>query len=130
MPGIEIYISKLDLDAAYHRLHVLAAMAVMTLTILKKIAYILLCLPFGVANEPNNFCLISELIIDLTNDILRDKTWSPRAIHSLLKTRFNPPSPSSSKSMQNTRPLFVKVLFHPEIADGYFDDIITVMLNK
>ena len=90
-PGIAIYISKLDLDAAYRRLHVLAAMAVMTITIIKKIAYILLRLPFGVANGLNDFCLISEPIIDFTNDILRDKTWSPQAIHSPLKLRFKPP---------------------------------------
>ena len=65
---------KLDLDKAHRRIKVLAAMAVMTILIIKKIAYILLYLPFGVANGPNVFSLIGVLIINLTNDILRDET--------------------------------------------------------
>ena len=54
-PQVRILICKLDLDAAYMRLHVLAAMAVLTITIIRNIAYILLRLPFGVANGPNDF---------------------------------------------------------------------------
>ena len=71
--------------------NVLASMAIMTIKIIKKIVYILLRLPFSVAKGPNDFCLISEPIIDLTNVILRDKTWSPQAIHSPLKARFKLP---------------------------------------
>ena len=129
-PGISIYISKLDLDTAYHRLHLLAVMAVMTIIIIKKIAHILLHLPFGVANGPNNFYLISKPIIDFTNDILWGKTWSPQATHSSLKPRFKLPSRSSNKAIQHAHPLFVDVPFHPEIVDGYIDDIITVMLDQ
>ena len=65
---IDAYIIKLDLDAAYRCLH--------------KIAYILLRLPFGVVNIPNNFILLSEPIMDLTHDILRDDKWDPAEIHS------------------------------------------------
>ena len=72
-PSKQIFITKLDLDSAYRRLHVIAAMSVLTITILKKIAYILLRLTFGVANDPNDFSLLSEPIMDLTNNILRDK---------------------------------------------------------
>ena len=77
------------MDAAYRQLHVIAAMAVLTITILKKIAYILLRLPFGVANGPNDFSLLSEPIMDLTNDILRDKEWDPTEIRSPLQPELN-----------------------------------------
>ena len=73
-PQIIILLTKLDLDAAYRRIHVLAAMAVLTITIIKKIAYILLRLPFGVANGPANYSLVSESIFNLTNKILDDNT--------------------------------------------------------
>ena len=47
--------TKLDLDAAYRRLHMLAKMAVLTMTIIKRMAYILMRLPFGEANAPTTF---------------------------------------------------------------------------
>ena len=81
----------------------LAAMAVMTVVIIKKIAYILLRLPFGMANGPNNFCFISEPIIDLTNEILRNATWSPTTTHSSLRLRFKNPKKSLHKKLQQAR---------------------------
>ena len=84
-PILRIFITKLELDAAYVQLHVVAVMVVLTIKILKKIAYILSCVPFGVANGPNDFSLVSELIMDLTNDILRDKSWDPSVIYSPLQ---------------------------------------------
>ena len=68
---------KLHLYAAYHYLHMLARIAVLTMTIIKRIAYILMHLPFGVANGPHNFCLLSEPLIDLVNDILRNELFDP-----------------------------------------------------
>ena len=72
-PQLVIFLIKYDLDAAYRRLHVMAKMAALAITILKNIAYILLRLPFGVANGPSDYCIISKPVIDLANDILRDE---------------------------------------------------------
>ena len=69
-PAVIILLIKFDLDAVYRRLHVVAKMAALAIIILKNIAYILLRLPFGVANGPNDYCVISEPIIDLANDLL------------------------------------------------------------
>lgn len=77
-------ITKLDIDTAYQRCHVVAKFAVTTITIIKNIAYILLRLPFGVANGPSNFGTISEPIMDLSNDILQDTTWDPKTTYSPL----------------------------------------------
>ena len=130
-PCMRILICKLDLDAAYRRLHVLAAMAVLTITIIRKIAYILLRLPFGVANGPNDFSIVSEPIMDLTNDILRDDTWDPNDIHSPLQSIFKQPLTRypTNTPFGRARKLFVPVPFHWAVADGYIDDIITVILD-
>ena len=131
-PQLRILITKLDLDAAYRRLHVVAAMAVLTITIIKKIAYILLRLPFGVANGPNDFSLVSELIIDLTNNILHDESWDPADIHSPLQPEFDTKNEryDSNTPFGQANKLFVPVPFHPAAADGYIDDIVTAMLDK
>ena len=54
-PSVCIFLSKLDIDAAYRRIHVTAKMAMLAITIIKRIAYVLLRLPFGVANGPADF---------------------------------------------------------------------------
>ena len=130
-PNLRILICKLDLDAAYRRLHVLAAMAVLTITIIRKIAYILLRLPFGVANGPNDFCLVSEPIMDITNDILRDESWDPNEVHSPLQHKFKQPNERYSKDTPfgKARSLFVPVPFYWATADGYIDDIITLIVE-
>ena len=96
-PLIRILLIKADLDAAYWRLHVMAKMAVLTITILHRIAYILLRLPFGVANGPSDYCQVSEPIIDLTNDMLRDKTWHLSETYSPLRSKFEKPNNCYSK---------------------------------
>jgi len=83
-PSICILITKIDLDAAHRRIHVIARMAPLAITIIKIIAYILLHLQFGVANGPSDYSLISAPIFDLANDILCNKIWDPTEIHSQL----------------------------------------------
>ena len=130
-PRIRIFITKIDLDAAYRRIHVVTRMAALAITIIKRIAYILLRLPFGVANGPSDYSIVSETIFDLTNDILHDDTWDPDDVHSPLQPQFDtatshyPPSTPFAAA----DPLMVTVPFHPAAADGYIDDIITVMLE-
>ena len=83
-PSIRILITKIDLDVAYRRIHVVTRMAALAITAIKRIAYILLHLPFGVVNGPSDYSIISEPIFDLTNDILHDETWDLTEIHSPL----------------------------------------------
>ena len=130
-PHLMILLIKYDLDAAYRRLHLTALMALLTITIIKEIAYILLRLPFGVANGPNDYGTISEPIFDLTNEILQDETFNPSEIHSPLQKdmatqkEYNP----KDTPFGVAAPLIVNVPFHFAKADGYIDDIITVVLN-
>ena len=131
-PAVPIYIMKLDLEAAYRRMHVTAKMALLAITIVGELAYILLRLPFGVANGPNDYGYVSEPIMDLTNDILRDDSWDPNVIYSPLRDTLATPHQSTdtnSASFGKARPLLVEVPFFPAIADGYIDDIVTVFLG-
>ena len=70
--------------------------------------------------------------MDLTNDILYDKSWDPSTTYSILRSRF---SISNARYHKDTpygkaRPLFVNVPFYQAIVDGYLDDIIAAILDK
>ena len=107
-------------------------MAVLASIILKKIAYILLRLPFGVANGPNDFSLVIESIMDLTTDILLDESWDPSVIHSLLQPEFNTKSDryGDNTPFGTANKIFAPMPFHPVVVDGYLDDIVTAMIDK
>ena len=51
---------------------------------MKQAWYILLSirLPFGGSPCPSEFCLLSDIITDLVNDLLSCKTWDHRTVHS------------------------------------------------
>ena len=131
-PHLMILLIKYDLDSVYRRLHVVAKMAVLAITILKQLAYILLRLPFGVANGPSDYCVISEPIIDLANDILRDESWDPRTVHSPIRLNLDKPtSPlKDTTPFATARPLFVPTPYFPAVVDGYIDDLISVVVAK
>ena len=106
-----ILLIKYDLDSAYRRLHVTGKMASLAVTILNGLVYALLRLPFGAANGPSDYCTISEPVIDLANDILRDTSWQPDEIHSPLQSDLDDPVSSNSDDspLGTARPLFVNV---------------------
>ena len=69
--------------------------------------------------------------MDLTNDILRDKTWDLISIHSPLQQQFKPPNNSYNHDIPfaKARKLFVHISFHWVVADGYINEIITVIFD-
>ena len=73
---------KRHLDAAYQRLHAVTNNAIRAITILKGLAFIILCLPFGAATGPTLYSQVSKSIFDQTNDLLEDKTWDLYMLHS------------------------------------------------
>ena len=91
-PKFRILLIKIDLDAAYRRLHVKAAIALLTITIIEKLAYVLLHLPFGVANGSNDYSLVSEPLFDLTMIYYR-------TVHSSRKHCIHP----SGRNLRNQK---------------------------
>jgi hypothetical protein len=52
-------------------------LVVQCICVFGSLAYLLLRLPFGAAAAPAEFCVASEALCDLMNDLLADPTWDP-----------------------------------------------------
>ena len=129
-PDTPILLSKTDLDSAYRRMHSNWHWAVQCICIIGDLAYLLLRLPFGAAAAPAEFCVASEIVCDVANDLLADPTWDPSVTH----TPYHPllPSPAlidDESPFATALPLDVTP---PHVSDTccdvYIDDLITVGL--
>ena len=129
-PKKKIYMSKYDLDAAYRRLHVSPIQNLQCVTIINKIAYIPLRLPFGVAAGPSVYSTMSETIFDLTNDLLNDKTWNLKELNSPIIDKLHPPqSLDDSIQFGEAEELDVYIPPRTSFCDGYIDDFLSVGLD-
>ena len=131
-PNKRILMAKHDLDSAYRRLHWHAKCALLCITVVSNIAYILTRLCFGIASGPNEWCLISELMVDFATALIEDNTWDPEEL-------FNPNENipldidyvDSSVKIENVK----KVIFEnrktkKSYIDGYIDDLLTIILEE
>jgi hypothetical protein len=73
-PDQPILMSKADLDAAYRHVHMAWHLAIQCIVFLGGIAYLLLCLSFGAAATPAEFCVMSDIVCDVANALLQDTT--------------------------------------------------------
>ena len=129
-PTIPILMTKYDLDAAYRRIHVALRFAILCITVIGRIAFLLLRLPFGTTPAADQFCTVSELVTDLAQEITEDKSWNPENLKSDLSHLIpSPESPKSVPPLESTpSPLFVPVIAKHISSDVYIDDIITTVL--
>ena len=129
-PNKKIFMSKYDLDAAYRRLHVKPSHNLQCVTIIDKMAYIPLRLPFGVAAGPSVYSTMSETIFDLTNDLLNDKKWNLDDLHSPLLNKLQKPEPlDDSIPFGPAEVLAVYIPSRTSFCDGYIDDFLSVGLE-
>ena len=127
-----IWIRKDDAKSAYRRVHLNAETAVQSAVQLEieGVTYILLALrlPFGGSPCPSEFCLVSDIIADATNDLFACKHWDPNSVHSKYVSKIPKPQ-SLPKSIQFGPALPTSV---PNMekdncsADVFIDDIITL----
>ena len=127
-----ILVTKRDLKDAYRRVHTWEHMAAACMVLVAKYVLLLLRLPFGSTPAPGEFCLGSEMIVDLSNDILDTNQWE--------HTEFNIPYrhlipkillPPKLTSPVLALPLDVPVPYRPKgRSDGYVDDMWTACLHK
>ena len=130
-PTTIIYLMKYDFDAAYRRLHVNPLMAVKAITIIEEFAYLLLRLPFGASPGPSKYSSVSEMIFELTMDILQDNEWDPKQLHSIYYKRLKQPEPlPPDTKFDKAVPLAVKFPTWEKYCDGYIDDAILIALDK
>ena len=75
-------IGKIDLDAAYHRIHANAKTASTCILMVNELYFICLWLPFGITPAPAEYTTVSETAIYLGNDLLRDESWDTDYLNS------------------------------------------------
>ena len=121
---------KHDLDAAYRRMHKVLDEALLSITIVDGVAYLEVHLPFGVATGPSKFSTMSEMVFDATNDLMADKTWDPKSLHSLLRRAFDSPViEDMTFPFAVAKPLHNPIPNRDVFCDGYIDDIISVAVH-
>ena len=74
-PTKRILIGKIDLDAAYRRIHANAKTASTCIAILNELAFICLRLSFGTTPAQEEYNTVSEVEIDLGSDLFQDQYW-------------------------------------------------------
>ena len=131
-PNKTIWIRKEDAKSAYRRVHLNASTAFKTavqLTI-DGIAYILIALrlPFGGSPCPSEFCLVSDIITDVINDLMANHEWNPQEVRSEYVHKIPPPSKlPSDVPFATALPTSVPNREGANCsADVFIDDIITV----
>ena len=131
-PNERILISKIDLDAAFRRLHVCSAHSVLSTTIIDEIAYFLGRLPFGSSEGPGKHDIPSNMCVELAQKIVDDPTWDPSEL-------FSPRANDIPDDLRlpadapfgKAHPLKVDMdEFKPCYIDGFIDDLITIVLDK
>lgn len=126
-----ILITKRDLKDLYRRVHTWAHIVAACMAIVGQFLLPLLRLPFGSSPAPGEFCLSSEMIVDLTNDLLATKNWNETDFDIPYKSKI--PDIQEIEEMERDTaalPMEVPVVYKPEgKAGGYVDDMWVVCLN-
>ena len=127
-----ILISKYDYSDAYRRIaHSLAA-AAQTIAINGSTAFLSLRLTFGGSPNPPTWCMFSELVTDLANEIAQCDEWDPAKHRSPAQPLTPEPLrlPAHVPIVQARR---MAVSIPPTKAggrvDGFIDDLINVFLD-
>ena len=131
-PACPILISKVDFKSAYRRGTISSALAARSITILCGYALFLRCLPFGGSHCPNLWCVVSEFVTNLTNDLLTYADWDENILFSPHVRKLSPPTLlSDSIPFHNAKPADAKVHVSREgRADVFIDDIVTAGYNS
>jgi hypothetical protein len=135
MPSKIIFICKYDYSDAYRRIAHSAEAAAQTIATQGDLAYISLRLTFGGAPNPPTWCLFSEIVTDLANEISRCEDWDPEKLRSPAQTET--PSPvriDVEVPLAGGKPMAVEVPITNQErvgrVDGFIDDLINVFVDS
>ena len=129
-PSTPIFISKIDLDAAFRRIHVFIQHALLGFTIVNNITYFLGRLPFGAADAPSKHDTPSNMAVDLSQALIDDDSWDPSTLHSP-QARQIPPLIRLEDTIPfgKANPLAIQLPPKDCFTDGYIDDLISIALD-
>jgi hypothetical protein len=130
-PTERIFITKYDYSDEYHRIAHTASAAIQSVGLFGGIAFIALQLTFGGSPNPPTWCLFSEMVTNLANELLLCTNWDPAKVHNpdqpitpAPKIRGPHSTIAPAKSLAVGIPLPVT-----SQVDGFIDDLICVFLN-
>ena len=126
-----ILMAKHDLDSAYRRLHWHARCALLCITIISNIAYLLTRLCFGISSGPSEWCVISETMIDFANILINDTTWNPKEVFNPKKEiPITPIYEKDEIPIKGAKEIMFNLNTKNTYIDGYIDDILTIIIDS
>lgn len=131
-PWLLILISKYDYSDAYRRIAHSAAAATQTIAINGATAFLSLRLTFGGSPNPPTWCMFSELVTDLANEIAQCDEWDPNECRSPAQPDTPEPLrlPAGIPIVQARRmALHIPPTKAGGRVDGFIDDLINVFLD-
>jgi hypothetical protein len=129
-PLTPILVSKIDLDAAFRRLHIWILHALMQFTIIRNIAYFLSRMPFGSNEGPGKHDIPSNMTVDLAQALIDDPSWDPDDLYS--PNAKDIPTPShlaENVPFATAEPLHVDMQHNHCYVDGFVDDLTTIVVS-
>ena len=133
-PGFRILICKYDYSDAYRRIAHSAGAAAQTISIHDELAYLSLRLTFGGSPNPPTWCLFSEIVTDLANEISQCAEWDPAELHSPAQPQTpDPKRLAEDVPLAKSKRMAVAIPIPTNGAigrvDGFIDDLINVFLD-
>jgi hypothetical protein len=133
-PWLRILICKYDYSDAYRRIAHSASAAAQTIAIHDGLAFLSLRLTFGGSPNPPTWCLFSEMVTDLANEISQCTEWDPDELFSPAQpTTPEPRRVHDDVPLALCRPMAVAIPISDTgmigRVDGFIDDLINVFLD-
>ncbi|KAI2493346.1 hypothetical protein MHU86_21191 [Fragilaria crotonensis] len=132
-PSKIIFICKYDYSDAYRRIAHSASAASQTIAIHEGLAYLSLRLTFGGSPNPPTWCMFSEIVTDLANEISQCIEWNPVQTRSPAQPVAPPPTRiDGSIQLQPGKQMAVEIpLAESRVGrvDGFIDDLINVFVD-
>jgi hypothetical protein len=126
-----IFISKYDYSDTYWRVHHAASPAVQSIIVIDEIAYIALCLTFGGSPNPPTWCAFSEMVTDLSNEIMLCDRWEPSELHSPAQQSTPEPGQMADEvAFATAQPIAMGIhVTATARTDSFIDNLILVFLD-
>jgi hypothetical protein len=130
-PNKRIFVAKYDYSDAYRRMNHAASAAAQSIAIFDGVAYIALRLTFGGSPNPPTWCLFSEIVTDLANEISLCKEWNAETLRSPAQpvTPIPTPEPADVPIARACETAVRVPVAGTARTDGFIDDLITTFLD-
>ena len=130
-PDVDNFISKYDYSDAYRRIAHAARAAMQTILVVGVLTYLSLRLTFGECRNPPSWCLFSEIVTDMVNELAQCAAWDPAMTFIPAQVTVPPPvrlPPEVTREGAKTMSALSPVTSGGRI-DGLIDDLISVFLD-